>query len=192
MCLFALSMSISPGPVNMIALTTGLNQGFKQTLPFVAGATTGFVSLLFIVGAGLGSLAAGQPEFVSVLNILGSSFIVYMGFKTFTSSAILKVGSQMSSSFTKGFLLQCLNPKAWAACLSAIAAFNLDQLPLLSLFVVMYFVICFGSIACWAYAGERVSQLLSDDGKLRLFNHVMGSALMLLGLYLGLSPYIGA
>ena len=37
MCSFALSMSISPGPVNLLTLSSGINHGFLRTLPFVAG-----------------------------------------------------------------------------------------------------------------------------------------------------------
>ena len=47
MCSFALSMSISPGPVNLVTLSSGINHGFLRTLPFVAGASIGFSLLLF-------------------------------------------------------------------------------------------------------------------------------------------------
>jgi threonine/homoserine/homoserine lactone efflux protein len=58
MCLFSLSMSISPGPVNLITLSTGVNHGFKNAMPFVSGATLGFTLLLLMVGLGLGGLAS--------------------------------------------------------------------------------------------------------------------------------------
>ena len=57
MCLFALSMSISPGPVNLVTFSSGLNYGFVPSLRFVAGAATGFTlhnNLLIIVGALVG------------------------------------------------------------------------------------------------------------------------------------------
>ena len=49
MCLFAVSMSISPGPVNLVTFSSGLNYGFVPTLPFVAGAALGFAVLLVVV-----------------------------------------------------------------------------------------------------------------------------------------------
>lgn len=49
MSLFALSMSISPGPVNLITFSSGLNYGFLPSLPFVAGAALGFTLLLVVV-----------------------------------------------------------------------------------------------------------------------------------------------
>ncbi|EPP7098025.1 LysE family transporter, partial [Klebsiella michiganensis] len=43
-------MSISPGPVNMVIISSGANHGFRKTLPFISGATTGFTLLLILVG----------------------------------------------------------------------------------------------------------------------------------------------
>lgn len=53
MCSFALSMSISPGPVNLVTLGSGINHGFLRTLPFVAGASIGFTLILFLLDIGL-------------------------------------------------------------------------------------------------------------------------------------------
>ena len=50
MFMFALTMSISPGPVNMVIISSGANHGFRKTLPFISGATTGFTLLLILVG----------------------------------------------------------------------------------------------------------------------------------------------
>lgn len=47
---FSLAMSISPGPVNMIILSSGVNYGAKRTIRYVSGATIGFTLLLLFVG----------------------------------------------------------------------------------------------------------------------------------------------
>ena len=49
---FSLAMSISPGPVNMIILSSGVNYGVKKTIPYVSGATIGFTLLLLFTGLG--------------------------------------------------------------------------------------------------------------------------------------------
>ena len=46
---FSLAMSISPGPVNMIILSSGVDYGVKKTFPYLSGATIGFTSLLLFV-----------------------------------------------------------------------------------------------------------------------------------------------
>jgi threonine/homoserine/homoserine lactone efflux protein len=50
MLMFSLTMSISPGPVNMVIISS--SHGFRKTLPFVSGATIGFTLLLILVGFG--------------------------------------------------------------------------------------------------------------------------------------------
>jgi threonine/homoserine/homoserine lactone efflux protein len=178
-------MSISPGPVNLITLSTGINYGFRSAMPFVSGATLGFTLLLLVVGLGVGELAAQNRLFLDVLSFVGSLFIAYMGYKIATSEPEIEVVGRSKPSFGQGFLLQWLNPKAWIACLSGVSAFNLaGSNTLLVTFVSLYFVICYLCVASWALAGDKISDLFASAGNLRILNRVMGAALILVALYL--------
>ena len=48
MAAFALAMSISPGPVNIVALSAGARYGVRASMRHVSGATIGFTALLII------------------------------------------------------------------------------------------------------------------------------------------------
>ena len=48
MAAFALAASISPGPVNIVALSSGAQYGFRPSLRHVSGATLGFTLLLVL------------------------------------------------------------------------------------------------------------------------------------------------
>ena len=139
MSLYSLSMSISPGPVNLIALYTGVNHGFRRALPFVSGATIGFIALFIFVGFGVGQIANNSTFIFELMRYAGASFIAYIGYGIITSSAELDSVKVKSSTFTKGVLLQWLNPKAWIASVSGIAAFNIHSLSQLALFASLYF-----------------------------------------------------
>ena len=185
MCLFSLSMSISPGPVNLITLSTGANHGFKNAMPFVSGATLGFTLLLLMVGLGIGGLASQNQVLLDLLGYGGAAFICYMGYKIVVSKPEIQIQSKTLPVFYQGFLLQWLNPKAWIACISGVSAFNLaDSLPMLAIFVSLYFVICYASIASWALVGDKIKILLTKPGYLHIFNTFMGGALILVALYL--------
>ena len=184
MCIYSLSMSISPGPVNLVALTTGLNNGFRFALPFVSGAAVGFALLLLALGLGVGSIASSYPLFLSVLGYGGSIYIFYMGYKITTADLSVNQTSKTSSSFVHGVVLQWLNPKAWIAGVAGIGAFELEELYPLLQFVITYFVICYASIACWALVGEKMNLVLNQATKIKTFNVVMGSLLMLVATYL--------
>ena len=89
-------------------------------------------------------------------------------------------------SLVSGAAMQWLNPKAWLASLAGMGAYaaNGDSI-LVWKFTAVYFVICYGSIACWAYAGSFLRQYLRDPKSVRLFNRLMalllaGSAIYLL------------
>jgi len=196
MCSFALSMSISPGPVNLITLSTGINYGFIRTLPFVAGASIGFSLLLFLLGLGLSfGLEELPPSLIMALQGGGALFIAYMGYGMFSSSTKGLEDNEASKSlnlpgFAKGFLLQWLNPKAWIACISGITAFKISQsFPLLILFTTLYLVICFASIGCWAALGNKLKGNLKNPLFLQNFNRMMGLCLILVAGYLLLSIF---
>ncbi len=62
-------------------------------------------------------------------------------------------------------LLQWLNPKAWIACASGVALFASPSThaPLL-VFMAIYLVVCYLSLAAWALLGDRVALLLDSPG----------------------------
>lgn len=185
MCLFSLSMSISPGPVNMVALSSGVNHGMRKTMPFVSGATLSFTMLLFVCGLGLGVLVQQFPLLLKALQIVGTMYIVYMGWSIAKSSGGLSTQDIPVASFRSGALMQWVNPKAWIACISGISGFGVaNQIEALMLFVGLYFVICYVCIALWAYAGGKISHFLSSQTRMSWFNRMMGISLILIGLKL--------
>lgn len=53
LAVFALSASISPGPVNLITLRAGAFRGSASGLRVASGATVGFTALVLLAGMGL-------------------------------------------------------------------------------------------------------------------------------------------
>ena len=76
MFFFSLVMSISPGPVNIVIVSSGVNYGVKRTMPYVLGATIGFVLLLLFTGLGFFQVINVFPFFLKYLSIAGSLFVM--------------------------------------------------------------------------------------------------------------------
>lgn len=185
MFMFALTMSISPGPVNMVIISSGASHGFKKTLPFISGATTGFTLLLILVGFGFYAVIDKYPLFFNYLNIAGSAFIIYVGYKIAASPPELSVKKTDIPGFVKGFLLQWLNPKAWIACASGVALFSEPATQtMLTVFIIIYFLVCYISLAAWAVLGNNVSILLNNAQRIRVFNVLMGGLLIVTACYM--------
>jgi len=185
MCVFSLTMSISPGPVNMTILASGTSYGFRRTLPFVSGATIGFILLLLSLGLGLMQFVTAYPALLKYLSLAGSSFIIYIGYKIASANPELSAQETSCPNFKQGFLMQWLNPKAWLACIAGISMFTDASSPYpLFLFSGLYFIICYLSLATWAMMGTQFSLILNTRKKVQLFDMLMGSLLCMCAVYL--------
>ena len=81
MAAFALAASISPGPVNIVALSAGARYGLRASLRHVGGATIGFTALLVLVGLGLHELLLHWRWLTSAIQLAGVAFLLYMACK---------------------------------------------------------------------------------------------------------------
>ena len=177
---FSLAMSITPGPVNMMIISSGVNHGFRKTVPFVSGATIGFTLLLILTGLGLLNIVNHYPSLLLVMEILGASFIIYMGYKIANLRADITVKNQYKKipKFYEGFLLQWLNPKAWIACVSGVSMFVSSDSTFL-IFVLIYFTVCYISLSFWGALGQKATIFLNTPIKLKFFNITMGTILII-------------
>lgn len=191
MVMFSLSMSISPGPVNITILSTSLNRGFIKTLPFISGATIGFTLLLICLGFGFSKIINAYPIIFQLLGVLGSAFIVYIGYKILSSKPEIQIKDKsVTPNFTDGFLLQWLNPKAWIACASGVALFaEPNSHTHLVVYICIYCLICYLSLALWGALGRKLSVVLINTKRILWFNRLMGLSLMLISIYMILSIF---
>lgn len=186
MTLFAATLSISPGPVNLIILSTALNHGAPSALRFVTGATLGFTALLVLTGLGLSATEYLPRLALDMIALIGAGIILWFGYGLLRSKGWDDLSDQPIPGFWQGVTLQWLNPKAWAACLSGVALFNLqgDTTGLLQ-FATLYCVVCFFGIGAWAVLGQGLTRYFHTQNRRRLLN--IGLGLCLIGLALTLA-----
>lgn len=177
-------MSISPGPVNILIITSGINHGFKATFSFISGATIGFTLLLVLIALGLSQLFERYPTVFNILEVFGSLFIGYMGYKIASSEGGIYLEKEANYlKFHEGFLLQWLNPKAWIACVSGVSMFSQSSWTLIT-FVVIYFVVCYASLSFWGVLGQKATKFLITNRRLEILNKGMGSLLIMIALFI--------
>ena len=186
MAAFALAASISPGPVNLVALSAGARYGLRASLRHVTGATLGFTLLLLAIGLGLQRLLSQWPLLEALIRWSGVAFLLYMAYGLARDDGRLNGGSaQQAPSLLGGALMQWLNPKAWLASLAGMGAYAAGgELGLIGQFAALYFVICYLSIASWAYAGALMGQYLQAPRRMRLFNRGLALLLVASAAYL--------
>ena len=182
---FSLAMSISPGPVNMVSASSGVNYGIRKTFPFVSGGAIGFTSLLVFIGLGFYRIVSQYPYFLKFLAIVGAIFIIYMGYLIASSKPELNIEQQNRPKFFQGFFLQWLNPKAWMGCVAGVSIFSSpDSNQHFLVFALIYFIVCYFSIFFWSVLGDKATALLNNEFRVNLFNKIMGGLLMATACFL--------
>lgn len=179
MFVFALIGAISPGPVNIIATSSGATFGFRRTMPHVLGASISYTLIVLFVGAGLNEIFERFPIVIEVLKYLGGGFLLYMAFKIATSGGF---NTPLSSDkkppgFWDGSLAQVLNPKAWLVSISGVGLFVASNTPYglyLAIYCMCSLFVCLVGISTWAALGQMIQQYLSNEKHMVIFNTVMG------------------
>jgi threonine/homoserine/homoserine lactone efflux protein len=179
MAAFALASSISPGPVNVVALSAGARHGLAATLRHVGGATVGFTLLLLLTGLGLHELMRQAPHSIAAIRWAGVAFLLYLAWKLARDDGTLQQDAHVAGpAWWTGAAMQWLNPKAWLAAVSGMGAFVADgDARLVWEFAAIYFIVCYLSIASWAWAGAALREHLRKPARIRLFNRAMAALL---------------
>jgi threonine/homoserine/homoserine lactone efflux protein len=180
---FAVVTSITPGPNNFMVLASGVNFGFRRTLPHMLGISVGFLVLQIAVGLGLGAVMKAYPALHLALKVAGGAYLVYLAWKIAMSRTLSGGGEGRARpmTFLEAAAFQWVNPKAWVLALSAIAIYGDPEQPFFSMGViaVIFAVICLPSNFTWAGFGMALRGFLADPARLKWFNIGMGVLLVL-------------
>ena len=187
MAAFALATSITPGPVNIVALSAGARFGLRASLRHVTGATVGFALLLLLIGLGMHESLARWPFLTRAIEWAGVAFLLYVAYRLAADDGrIDSASASRGPSLVIGATMQWLNPKAWLASVAGMGLYAASgEKTLVWQFAAIYFVVCYLSIACWAWAGASLRQALREPARVRFVNRTMaallaGSAIWLL------------
>lgn len=181
---FAFVMSISPGPGNFLLLTSGANFGMVKTIPLILGISFGFLSMVLLVGLGLGELFKVFPVISLVLKAACLIYVIWLGVKIARSSSMGEDKSKTLSrpiSFLQAAMLQWLNPKAWTVSLIVTVAYTSTESFLMSLIstIFIFSLVNIPTISFWAIGGAYLKQFLSTPNRIKYFNVTM--SIMLIG-----------
>lgn len=186
MTAFALATSLSPGPVNIVALSSGATHGLRLALRHAVGAAAGLTLLLVVMGAGLHEAVARWPMLTEAVRLAGVAFLLHMSWQLARASGTVdgNRGANRPSALT-GAIMQWLSPKAWMACIAGMGAYATgDDIMVIAWFAAIYFIIAALSIGAWAAAGSALGRALQSPHPLRLLNQSMAALLAASALYL--------
>ena len=184
--IYAFVTSITPGPNNTMLLASGLNYGFKRSLPHVLGISIGFALMVIAVGTGLGRVFENWPQVYIALRICGATYLIYLAWNIATELPMSKISESSARpfSFWEAAGFQWVNPKAWIMATGAITTYlpqgeNVRSVIFLS---ILFASINAPSVSIWVTFGATLRHWLNDIKYLRIFNVCM-AMLLLASLY---------
>lgn len=180
--LFAFTTSITPGPNNMMLFASGVNFGFRRTVPHMLGIGAGFLSLLIGVGLGLGALLHAIPVLYTLLKFAGGAYLLWMAWKIGMSRSLAdgRIGAQ-PMTFIGAAAFQWVNPKAWVMAVTAMATYTDDSQYYVTVMLVglAFAAVNLPSVSTWAAFGSALREWLSVPARLKWFNITMAVLLVI-------------
>ena len=180
---FAFVMSITPGPSNFLLLASGVNFGLARSVPLWLGISLGFLTMVFMVGLGLGRVLTSFPLVYSALKLVCVAYVLWLAWKIARSRAIGSgTADELESpiSFVQAALFQLVNPKAWAVALIVTISYTDQSNYLVSLVVTigLFAIVNLPSIGVWLLSGVALKRLLGQGRRIAVFNIVMAGLLV--------------
>ncbi len=180
--LFAFATSITPGPNNMMLFASGVNFGFRRTVPHMLGIGAGFLSLLIGVGMGLGAVLHAYPPAFIALKVAGGLYLLWIAWKIGSSRSMGEGEAKARPmTFLGAAAFQWVNPKAWVMAVTAMAVYpNPEQYALTVAMVALVFAaVNVPSVSTWAGFGSALREWLAVPVRLKWFNITMAVLLVL-------------
>jgi threonine/homoserine/homoserine lactone efflux protein len=173
---------ITPGPNNVMLMTSGLNYGFQRSQPHLWGVTLGFAIMVLAVGLGLGAVFAAYPVVYTILKYAGAAYLLYLAWMIAISGPVEGEDAQSGKplTFMQAAAFQWINPKGWVMAVGSVSAyagiavFPYNMMVIAALFCVLGIV----SSSVWTALGLSLRGLLTDARAVRVFNAVMALALV--------------
>lgn len=178
--LFAVVMTGTPGPNNVMLTVSGANFGYMRSIPHFFGIGFGLISLILLNGVGLGVVFKTYPVVQEVLKWLGSAYLLYLAWRILTAGINKGDGAQQAKPMTclEAMLFQYLNPKAWVMSVTAVSSFAIAGeyywWSLIGISVI-FLVVQLQTSSVWVGFGTFIRRWLSTPTAWRRFNSSMAA-----------------
>ncbi|WP_105173685.1 LysE family translocator [Pseudoalteromonas sp. T1lg122] len=181
---YAIGIMYTPGPINLLGLSSGLNKQTRSHLGFFIGVGSAMFILFVLLGY-LG-LQVINPQFLPYVSLIGCGYILYIAWKVAKAKVqVNDTSADASLSFFDGLFMQLLNPKALVATLP-IATIQFPSADITGAAIVFWSLIlailAFGAPTSYSLAGLMLGKQVSRPGVFNVFNKLMAILLVYVAL----------
>ena len=183
---FAAVMFFTPGPNNIMVLSSGLTYGFRHTVPHIAGITIGFAFMVGAVGLGLGTVFLAYPMLQTILKYAGAAYLIYLAVVIAMSGPPKPEEGEGRGpmTFWGAAMFQWINAKGWVMVIGTITAYAaIAKFPWnIAIQTTLSLMLGIVSTSIWTLFGSALRPVLTSQRAVRAFNIVM-ALLLLASLY---------
>jgi threonine/homoserine/homoserine lactone efflux protein len=184
--IFATVMFFTPGPNNIMLLSSALTYGFRRTVPHLVGIVIGFAFMVGAVGVGLGTVFITYPILQTILKYAGAAYLVYLAAAIAMSGPVTpgQDNARGPMTFWGAAVFQWVNAKGWVMVIGTITAYaGIASFPW-NIVIQVGISLLIGAASCvvWALFGSALRPWLTSPRAVRAFNIVM-AILLLASLY---------
>ena len=169
----------SPGPNNILLLSTASKYGVSGNLRFMTGIWSGSLTLMCLSGFFCSTLGTVIPGIQPVMKYLGAAYILYLAWQTLKRRPPSDQVQEKKPTWLMGFILQLVNVKIIIYGLTMFSAYILpyeSRIHILFFFAVYLMILGALGNLIWAFAGNVLKQFYSNYYK--LMNAVMALLLV--------------
>lgn len=179
--LFSISIMYTPGPVNVLSLNNGLQNRFRNHVPFSCGVASGMLAWILLVGY-TGSSVIDQ-SMLPYVAIVGCGFILYLAYKIITAKVDVtqNAGAPALLDYKDGLLMQLTNPKTFLVVLP-VATVQFPAAGIYGVRIALWsaFLSClaFGAPMSYAALGALLGRRVKGLAIFKVLNIIMGVLLL--------------
>jgi threonine/homoserine/homoserine lactone efflux protein len=161
-------------------LASGVNHGFRKTIPHMLGIGIGFMLMILVVGLGLGKIFEAWPALYTALKYLCAAYMLWLAWKIARAGPAGKdSGRDAPTTFMQAAAFQWVNPKAWVICVTAATIYTMRDWFVGSVLVItlVFGLVNIPSISVWTLFGMGLRSLLNSPRTTAIFNWTMAALL---------------
>lgn len=188
-------IAVSPGSGAVLSMSHGLAYGVKKTTGTILGLQAGLLLVLFIAGAGVGSILLASEVAFSIVKTVGALYLIYLGFSQWRAKVEVAPRSSaqdaahtavpsMRRRFLLGFLTNATNPKGIIFMVAVLPQFIAQDAALLPQLLILAATMCAVDLVVmhgYAFAASSMQRYFRNAHAVKKQNMFFGGVLMAVG-----------
>ena len=158
----------SPGPATLSLAAVGATFGVSKGLPYLTGILLGLLFAMAGAIFGVATIFTRWPEAKLITQLLGAAYLLYVSYRIATAPVLVAGDDEQTKipGLRDGFILNLLNPKAYAAFFVLFSQFLIPISGIAIQYTLTYIVIFVVAVivdSIWLVIGSGIRSIFANE-----------------------------